>query len=181
MHLIIRTICQPRSHFSSFLDTEHDPQKAEKVKHQVQWNRRNLRTWIVDVGLCPVAEPQDAWWRSLCPATCLWAEYTGNLFSDRFPPKNLHRLLSQMWPVTSLAPSALLITCVSCSCRLPGAIRRWSEAKRPPALGLEVTKQKWAKAPVFCFCHCFHFRPQEQPAEVPFPLLTTQDLLYNFS
>lgn len=40
-------------------------------KHQVQWNRRNLRTWIADVGLSPVAEPQDAWWRSLCPATCL--------------------------------------------------------------------------------------------------------------
>lgn len=38
------------------------------------------------------------------PLTCLWAEYTGNWFSDRFPPKNLHRLLNQTWHVTSLVP-----------------------------------------------------------------------------
>ena len=47
------------------------PPESGEGKHQVQWNRRNLRTWIVDVGLSPVAKPQDAWWRSLCPATCL--------------------------------------------------------------------------------------------------------------
>lgn len=122
--------------------------------------------------------PQDAWWQSLCPATCLQPAHLlvsrihRELVSDNFPQRTYtgSSIRHGTWHHWSpQCPSHHL--CVL-ELPLPGAIRRWSEAKCPhhhPALGLKVAKQRWAKTPVFCCCHCFHFKPQEQPAKCLFP------------
>lgn len=111
MHLIIRTICQPHSHFSSFFRHRAWSQESREgktpgsVKSQKSEDL-NCGCWTVSCSWAPrclMAEPLSCHLLA-APLTCLWAEYIGNLFSDQFPPNNLHRLLNQTWHVTSLVP-----------------------------------------------------------------------------